>query len=172
MAAPERQAIAQLGPRNGTCWTQPLSTPVTTATGPEMVVFVAPPITYNTVSGAAIQDRLPADNVIENISQVLIVPLAAETADDAATVSFNLYRAGALVGGGPFAGWVTGTNPALATWVEAVVPFFPANTALRPVSSTIPVSATKAVLPLQPGDVITYIATGGTPSVAALVDGH
>ena len=174
MVATARQAAVQLGPRNGTTWQAPWGSATIANNTTEAVVFVVPPITVNTVTGQAIQDRLPADNVIYNLSQLLLVAVANHAGAEAtSTLAFNVRRAGAIVGGGAFAGWIDGAAPALTAWESTVVPFLPANTLLRPLNSTTPVSATKAVLPLQPGDVITVVSAIPTDALAyVLLDGE
>jgi hypothetical protein len=123
----------------------------------EVILFVVPPITVNTVTGNAIQDRLPADNVIYNLSQILITALSTHAGAEATSVlTVRVRRAGVEVGGGPFAGWIDGAAPALTAWEPLAIPYIPSNTAvLRPLNSNTPISATQAVAALQPLDVVT-----------------
>src|ERR1039458_8628949 len=160
MTATSRQSVAQLGPRDGSTWTVPFgSVQAAPAASVETPIFVVPPITANLNSGRSIQDRLAADNVIYNLSQVFLTAITDHAgAEGGSAVTFNLYRAGALIGGGGFAGWIDGAAPVINTWNPVVVPFLVANTALRGCGFGNAPSATKAVLPLQPLDVITVVS--------------
>lgn len=91
---------------------------------------------------------------------------AAAVASD---ITFSLYRAGAQVGGTSAAHWASGANPDFPLGVPVLVPFTTGNTALLPVPALgqpAAVTATSALLPMQPGDCI--LATAGT--VALLVN--
>jgi hypothetical protein len=184
MAVTVRGASAFGGPRNGTSWTSPIegaeplvSYPLNAAQSvavngtSEQPIFVVPLVSTWTPDGAQ-RDALSADNVIATLNSVylatmgvaLIVTLAATT------FSFFLRRAGAVVGGGAFAGWAAASNPALAAFSTVRVPFLPANTALVAPPGQPAVTATAALLPLQPGDMVTFsVATGGATTIPFLV---
>lgn len=128
------------------------SAPVGTS---EVILYQVPPASRLSPSGAT-NYTFPA--VIQNINQLLMTAgatLAANTAN--LTLSFNLRRAGAVVGGGAFAGWAANSNPLLTAFVPVSVPWLVANTALvvpYPQAAAA-LTATNALLPLQANDVIT-----------------
>ena len=150
-------------------WT-PTSAPVALDpgdTGTGVLVYVAP--VWSKYDSQGLNPDGPP-TVIQNLTGLYVVSDKTVAASSVASdISFSLYRAGAQIGGGIVAGWAGGANPEFVVGVPVFVPFAPANTALRPVPAlgqAAAVSATSALLPMQPGDVI--LATAGT--VADLVN--
>lgn len=147
------------------------------ATAYEQLLFVAGRIPAYTANGS-VQDTLSAANVIATVCQLRIATAITSALLSVANVSlgFNLRRAGAVVGGGPFAGWTAGNVPNFTAFTPVAVPFIITNTALAIPPGLSAVTAVNALLPLQPDDVITLTLTqnsGGaivTPFFSGYVD--
>lgn len=178
MAISERAAGVIHGPRNGSGWTSSFdsefvfgaypanaSQAVAVNTTSEQVLYVQPQVSVFTPFGRQ-QDALAADNIIANLNTIYLSAQGAAAAASLAgtTIAFFLRRAGAVVGGGAFAGWASASNPIFAAYTPVVVPWLPANTALQaPPGSTV--TATSALLPLQPLDVITFSVVSGGATI-------
>jgi hypothetical protein len=176
------------GPRNGSSWTSPweageplvafplnASQSVSVNGTSEQPVWVAPQVSTYTADGINL-DGLASDNVLGYINAcylgVMGVALAANLAN--LTLGFFLRRAGAVVGGGAFAGWAAASNAAIAAYSAVKVPFLTSNTALvTPGGGTV--TAVNALLPFQPGDIVTLSVATGTattvPFLVAAIDG-
>jgi len=123
-------------------------------------LYVAPQVTPYQNGGTTIEQP-PLGGALRTLAGVWIVTDANVAEHVATDVTINLLRNGAVFGGSRIAGWASGTNPALTAWIPTFVPFDVANTALLPIAPLPTVlSTTKALLPLQPFDVIT--ASEGT----------
>lgn len=135
--------------------------------GTGVVVYTAPPWSpYDTLGENP--DAEPT-NIQTLLGIYVVADKTVAAASVASDISFSLYRAGSQVGGDTVAEWASGANPLFTVGVPVFVPFNTANTALLPVPALgedAAVSATSALLPLQPGD--TILATAGT--VALLVN--
>lgn len=183
MAVTERASGSNTGPRSGSSWGSPLSADVNLNTyglnasqsvsvngTSEQTAYVVPQVSPWTGSGRN-QDALFSDNIIANLNAIYLgttgVALAATQAS--VTYSFFLRRAGAVIGGGAFAGWASASNVAIAAFSAVSVPFLVANTALVAPPGATAVTATNALLPLQPLDVITFsVATAGAQTIPFL----
>lgn len=145
------------------------------ATPYEQTLFVMAKVPAYTSFGS-VGDVIPAGGVIATVNQVRIVTAITSSLLSVAGVSlgFNLRRGGAVVGGGPFAGWTTGTVPTFNAFVPQAVPFITTNTALTIPPGLGAVSATNALLPLQPDDVITLTLTqnSAAPIVVPFFTGY
>lgn len=170
---PARTELVENGPSNGTAWRGALDVliPLSLTAGETMLAAV-PPVSPNVLSGTIIEGPPGPNNVLWNLSSVRMV-WSVDVAASLATlaITLKLYRDGALIGGGGFAGFVAGASPAWDQWVPAQLPFLTANTALQIVPGQSAVSATKAILPLQIGDVITVVTTypGSYTTVPAIL---
>ena len=80
----------------------------------------------------------------------------------ATTISVNVLRAGVAIGGTTVAGWASGAAPAFTAMIPVQIPFTIANTALVVVPGSTAVTTTKALLKLQPLDVITMTMSSPT----------
>lgn len=130
----------------------------------EWPVYVAPKVSPYSAQGNA-PNPLPTSGLIKTLVGVYVMFDANVAANRNTTIAFNLRRAGAVIGGGTFAGWASGATPAFSAWVPIVVPFLITNTALAPVptiGTSTPASATRALLKLQPLDIITSTFTDHT----------
>lgn len=139
----------------------------------EQPIYTVPGLSPNTPAGPYFFDVLPASGVIGNINQIRLgtggVALAANVAN--LTLSFFLRRAGSVIGGGAFAGWAAASNAAIGAFQQVTVPFLIANTALvAPPGTTL--SSTNALLPVQPGDVITLSVVTGAAVNVPLLSGY
>lgn len=172
MAVTFRAAQSNTGPRAGTSWTSPLealadlptillaNASQSQATGgaltSENIVFVAPQVSTVTVNGTQ-QDALASDNIIANINKMYLgvggVALTVTQAN--LTIQLFLRRAGAVVGGGAFAGWGLAGNVAIPAFSVVNIPFLTTNTALVSVDGSTK-TPTNVVLPVQPFDVVTF----------------
>ena len=146
------------------------ATVANSATPYEQTLFVMAKVPAYTSFGS-VGDVVPAGGVIATINQVRIVTAITSSALTAIGVSlgFNLRRGGAIVGGGPFAGWSAGTVPTFNAFVPQAVPFITTNIQ----ALTIPpglgaFSATNALVPLQPDDVITLTLTQNSAAPIAV----
>ena len=167
MAITDRAAEAIGGPRGGTTWydegmagqvgfTKTAATVASTTL--EEITFVIPTPNVIVQPGNVYLDQLPSNNVIQGLYGTWIVPLANWGANIAnLTVRMMVRRAGAIVGGGAYAGWAAASNPALTAFVPTFVPFLATNTALLPgrLGGAVGTALGGAYLPLQPGDVLT-----------------
>lgn len=123
-------------------------------------VYVAPPSSPYDSLGTN-PDVVTAGNPIQTVLGIYVLADQAIAANSiGSTINFDLYRAGAVIGGGRFAGWNTSSNPAFVVGVPVFVPFDVTNTALKPVPNTAGLSSTQALLPLQALDAI--VAVGST----------
>lgn len=186
MAVTERASGSNTGPRSGSSWGSPLSAELDVTSyalnaaqsvsvngTSEQVIYTVPNISTWTGSGRY-QDALASDNIIANISALYLttggVALAVNQAS--VTYSFFLRRAGAVVGGGAFAGWAAASNTAIAAFGTLSVPFLTANTALVIPPGATALTATNALLPVQQGDVITFsVITAGAQTIPFLYVG-
>lgn len=135
--------------------------------GTGVIVYSAP--LWSPYDTLGINPDGPPTNIQTLLGIYVVADKAVAANAVASDVSFSLYRAGAQIGGGVVASFATGANPALPLGVPVFVPFNTANTALIPVPAlgqAAAVSATSALLPLQPGDCILATAT----TVADLVN--
>lgn len=186
MAVTERASGSNTGPRSGSSWGSPLSAELDVASyalnaaqsvsvngTSEQVIYTVPNISTWTGSGRT-QDALASDNIIANVTAVYITAggVALGLNQASVTYSFFLRRAGAVIGGGAFAGWAIASNPAVAAFATVSVPFLTANTALVNPPGSVALSATNALLPVQQGDVITFsVITAGAQTIPFLYVG-
>jgi hypothetical protein len=181
-------AMSRGGPRNGSSWTSPweageplVAYPLSSSQSvsvngtSEQPVWVAPLVSTYTADGINL-DGLASDNVLGYLNAAYLGSMGVALTVNLAglTLGFFLRRAGAVVGGGAFAGWAAASNPAIAAYSMVKVPFLTSNTALvAPGGATV--TATNALLPFQPGDIVTLsVATSGAttvPFLIAAVDG-
>jgi hypothetical protein len=183
MAITDRAAEAYGGPRGGTTWYDEglggqvgfTKTAATVNGTLEEIAFVVPTPNLIVQPGDLYLDALDASNVIQACYGVWIVPLAAWSASptNVTNIQAVLRRAGAVVGGGAFAGWQSnGAIPALPQWRATFLPWLPANTALMPgrVGGSVGTGQSGAFLPLQPLDVLTIqIITGASQQLTSLL---
>jgi hypothetical protein len=181
-------AISRGGPRNGSSWTSPweageplVAYPLNAAQSvsvngtSEQPIWVAPQVSTATADGLVL-DSLAGDNVLGYLNAAYLATMGVALPVTLAnlTLGFFLRRAGAVVGGGAFAGWAAAGNPAIAAFSVVKVPFLLTNTALVGPGGATP-TATTALLPFQPGDVVTLsVATAAAvtvPFLIAAVDG-
>lgn len=177
----KHRATRATGPRSNSSWTSPpqvriftsalnASQVFTASVGTsEIPIWVAPSVATRIYSGGY-QDALEGDGFIGHLNAVTICPGGAGFSASNANLTLGLVlkRAGATVGGGNFAGWATGANPAMTAFTPLSVPFLVANTALVPAGETPALTAANALLPLKPNDVICLSLVVATADVTTM----
>jgi hypothetical protein len=188
MAITDRAAEAYGGPKGGSTWydegmagqvgfTKTAAT--VSSTTLEEINFLVPTANVIVQPGDLYLDTLGTTDVIQGLYGTWIVPLANWAANIAnLTVRMMLRRgsAGAIVGGGAYAGWAAASNPALTAFVPIFVPFLTTNTALLPgrLGGTVGTALGGAYLPLQQGDVLTtqFVTTASVTLSSLLQVAH